>query len=207
MAVLTQIVGSRRGRTRLRQTVGWFVGLALALALGWMPSASAQPAASDEYKVKAAFLFHFTQFVEWPAKTFHDRTAPFVIGVLGEDPFGAYLDDLVRGEKIGGRPLVIRRYKRAEDPTDCQILFICRSETKELDKILAQLKGRSVLTVSDVDTFSRLGGMVRFVTESGKTAALFSIGLRINFEAAKACELTISSKLFRPGTIVTPGGN
>src|SRR5450432_2322261 len=105
MAVLTQIVSSRRGQSGWRQTVAWLFGLAWALVLG--PGASAQPTASAEYQLKAVFLFRFAQFVEWPARAFREPTAPLVIGVLGEDPFGAYLDDLVRGEKIDGRPLAI----------------------------------------------------------------------------------------------------
>lgn len=146
-------------------------------------------------------LYKLSQFVEWPARAFRGPAAPLVIGVLGQDPFGAYLDELVRGEKIGDRALMVRRYQHPEDVADCHILFVSRSEAGALETILARLAGRSVLTVSDVDAFAQAGGMVRFVMEGGK------IRLRINVEAAKACDLTISSKILRLATIVTAGKN
>lgn len=156
-----------------------------------------QTAPTSEYQVKAIFLFQFAQFVDWPARSFKDAHAPLVIGVYGEDPFGPYLDEAVRGEKIGERPLVVRRYRRGEAVGDCQILFISRSESGQLPQLLASLKGRSILTVGDMDHFSRDGGIVRFVTRNNK------IRLQINIEAAKAGDLTISSKLLRPAMIVT----
>jgi hypothetical protein len=182
-------LAARRGCLR------WLVLAALLGTAG--ATASAQNATSAEYRVKAVFLFNFAQFVEWPARTFRDARSPLVIGVLGDDPFGAFLDEAVAGEKIGDRPLLVRRYRRVEEIADCHILFISRSESGQLEKIIASLKGRSVLTVGDTDTFIRKGGLVRFVTENNK------IRLRINVEAARASDLTISSKLLRPATIVT----
>lgn len=160
-----------------------------------LPAQSPLPPA--EYQVKAVFLFNFTQFVQWPASTFINDQAPLIIGILGEDPFGPYLDKLVVGEKIDGHPLELRRYRRTDDFTSCHILFISRSESGQLDKVLGRLKGRSVLTVSDAENFSRYGGIIRFVTENGK------IRLRVNLAEAKDAQLTISSKLLRPATIVT----
>ncbi len=177
---------------------------ALAVIAGLSPVSawSAEPpAASVEYQVKAVFLFNFAQFVEWPPRVFPDRQSPIVIGILGEDPFGAYLDDLVRGEKIRDRPIVIRRFARLDDVADCQILFISRSEAAQLDKIFARLKGKSIFTVGDVDNFAVQGGMVRLVTENNK------IQLKINLQAALDAGLTISSKLLRPATLVTPPAN
>ncbi|MES1166713.1 MAG: YfiR family protein [Pseudomonadota bacterium] len=173
----------------------WILVAALLGPAGTEALAQGKP--PTEYQVKALFLFNFAQFVEWPEHAFRDAQAPLVIGVLGDDPFGAYLDELVKGEKIGARPLVVRRFSRADDINECHILFISRSESAQLDKIIASLKGRSLLTVGDADTFIRKGGVVRFVTENNK------IRLRINVEAAKASDLTISSKLLRPATIVT----
>ena len=120
-----------------------------------------------------------------------------VIGILGDDPFGSYLDDLVQGEMIGDRPMVVRRYRRVEDIADCHILFINRSKAAELEKIIPALQGRSILTVADADDFCRHGGMIRFVTENGK------IRLRANLAAAKASDLIISSKILKAATIVT----
>jgi len=196
MALLTIPPRNSPGR-KPRAWLTWLLSLVLFQSVASAaPLSGAIPA---EYQLKAVFLFNFAQFVEWPPHAFQGAKAPLVIGILGEDPFGAYLDDLVSGEKIGERPLIIHRNRHLAELADCHIIFICRSETRDLEKILAQLKDRAVLTVSDVDTFTRLGGMVRFVTENGK------IRLRINVEAAKASRLTISSKILRPGTVASPG--
>lgn len=171
--------------------------LAAAL-LGFVaPGRAAAAAPSVEYQIKAVFLFNFAQFVEWPPSAFRDARAPLVIGVVGEDPFGNYLDEAVRGERIGDRPLVVRRYHRGDDLTGCHILFISRSEDSAVASILAGLRGRSILTVGEEDGFIREGGILRFITENHK------IRLRINVEAARAVGLTISSKLLRPATITT----
>jgi len=145
------------------------------------------------------FLFNFTQFVEWPAEAFADPTAPLVIGVLGEDPFGAFLDETVRGERANGRSLIVARYRRIQEIGNCQVLFISRSESDRLGQILASLAGKPILTVADVDGFTRRGGVIRLATLSGK------IRLRINLDSAKAAKLTISSKLLRPAQIVASG--
>lgn len=195
MAFLKTITGCLCRCMTTRSWVTWFSALALFCSAA--PAAPEQTGTAAEYQLKAVFLFNFAQFVEWPAKAFRDPKSPLVIGVLGDDPFGSYLDDLVSGEKVGERTLIVRRYRHAEDPGECHIVFICRSEVRDLDKIVARLKDRNVLTVGDVDTFNRQGGMVRFAMEGGK------IRLRINVEAAKSCGLTISSKILRPGTIVT----
>ncbi|HTX52282.1 MAG TPA: YfiR family protein [Candidatus Baltobacteraceae bacterium] len=195
MALLTMTACRLRRWTTPGPRLAWLCGLVL---LGFTsPAVAAVPAPSAEYQLKAVFLFNFAQFVEWPAQAYRDAKAPLVIGVLGEDPFGPYLDQLVRGEKVGDRPLVVRRFQRADDIKECHILFISRSEAASLGQIIGRLQGRSLLTVSDLDTFTRQGGIVRFVTENGK------IRLRINVEAAKGCDLTISSKILRPATIVT----
>ena len=175
----------------------WLATLVL-LSLGAM-NLPAQAAASKEYQVKAVFLFNFSQFVEWPTNAFPEAQTPLVIGVLGEDPFGTYLEETVRGETVNNHPLVIQHYRRAEDIKACHILFISRSEADRLGRILESLKGRNILTVGDIEGFARQGGMIRFVTEKNK------IHLRINLEAAKAASLTISSKLLRPAEIVDPG--
>jgi hypothetical protein len=153
---------------------------------------------SLEYRAKAGFLFNFAQFVEWPPRVFRDAQAPIVIGLFGDDPFGSYLDEVVQGEKIGDRPLVVQRIRRVEDLGDCQILFISRSATGQLAEIFSRLRDRSVLTVGEDESFERTGGMVRFTIENNK------VRLRINRAAAEAHELTISSKLLRLATLVPP---
>ena len=189
-------------RSRLRRVAPclWALGFgALPVAHAVEPAQSALAAPSAEYQIKAVFLFNFAQFIEWPPGTFCNASAPIVIGVLGSDPFGSYLDKLVEGERIGDHPVVVRRYGRVEDIADCGILFISRSETAGLDAIMARLNGRRLLTVGDVDVFNLSGGMVRFSTEHGK------IRLRINIAAARAADLRISSRLLAHATIVSVG--
>jgi hypothetical protein len=161
--------------------------------------APARTSTAPEYQVKAVFLFNFAQFVEWPAGAFADSAAPLVIGVLGEDPFGPYLDETVRGETIDGRPLAVRRYRTVSEVDDCHILFVQRNELDHLKPLLQLLRGRSVLTVSDGEDFALRGGMIRFLTDRSR------IRLRINLEAAREAGLTLSSKLLRPAEIVTTG--
>ena len=173
------------------------VWLVLAIALLTTGLVLPQPSStSPEYQVKAVFLFNFTQFVEWPENAFEDEQAPLVIGVLGDDPFGSYLDETVQGEKVNGHPLIVRRFYNAEDAKACHILFINGAAKEKVKQALIDLKGRSVLTVGDVTDFSRQGGVVRFFNENNK------IRIRINLEAAKAANLTISSKLLRLADVV-----
>lgn len=156
---------------------------------------------SPEYQVKAVFLFNFAQFVEWPAATFPEAKSPIIIGVLGTDPFGSYLDETVQGEEIEGHPLVIQRFDNVSDIKNCHILFIHSSIVPRLDYVLKGLKGRNILTVSDGDNFTKQGGMVKFFTANNK------IKLRINLDAVKAEDLTISSKLLRLAEIVGSNKN
>src|SRR5947207_13490122 len=107
----------------LKSSIGrWFCFLlCLVLFVPWKAEAQ-----SKEYQIKAVFLFNFAQFVDWPTNAFPEVQTPLVIGVLGEDPFGSYLDETVRGEKVNNRPLVIQRYRRADEIKSCHILFISR---------------------------------------------------------------------------------
>src|SRR3989442_2101251 len=124
----------------------------------------AQTATSREYQVKAVFLFNFAQFVEWPPAALAGANTPLIIGVLGENPFGGYLDETVRDEKVDNRLLEVQRYQRVEEIKTCHILFISRSEATRLEPILASLKDRSVLVVGDADDFVQRGGMIRLAT-------------------------------------------
>jgi len=170
--------------------------LTLFLAPLFLITASRAQAAG-EYQLKTLFLFNFTQFTDWPTNTFATNTT-FVIGVLGTDPFGPILDETVQEEKAHGVPIVIQRYRRVEEIKTCHILFIGQSEARRLDRILASLKGRPILTASDIEGAAYGGVMVRFVTEDDK------IRLRINLDAVKESGLSISSKLLRAAEIVSP---
>ena len=172
---------------------------AFVFAAGWCTGAwPATPAA--EYQVKAAYLFNFGQFVEWPVHAYDSPGAPFVIGVVGEDPFGSTLDAVVAGEQLGGHPLVVKRFRNPEDISACNILFIGRSESGRLEETLEALKGRSVLTVTDITGAERRGAIIVLFSENNR------IRMRINVAAAKANNLIISSKLLRPAEVVGNDG-
>lgn len=162
-----------------------------------MPCAFASP--TPEYQVKAAFLFNFSEFVSWPPQAFSSADAPLVIAVLGHDPFGADLDAIVAGEHIGRHPLIVRRYQDVSELEGCHILFIDRSKATRLPQILQALRGRDILTVSDIDGSAESGVMIDLVMQSSH------IRMRINVAAARASGLTISSQLLRPAQIVGPG--
>jgi YfiR/HmsC-like len=152
--------------------------------------------APTEDQVQAVFLYNFSRFVEWPAQAFAAPNDPFVIGILGSDPFGARLDEAVRNEQVNGHPLTVRRFRTLAEIENCQILFVDRSETARLGQILAALDHRSTLTVSQADGAAQRGVMIQFATENNR------IRLRINVDSARASGLTISSKLLRPAEIV-----
>jgi len=156
---------------------------------------------SKEYQIKATFLFNFAQFIDWPPTAFVETNAPFRIGILGDDPFGNYLDEMVRGEKAGGRALVVQRCHVVGEATNCQVLFISRSEAGRIKEELDDLRGRNILTVGEVEGFCKGGGAIRFITEKNK------IHFRISPEAVKQASLTASSKLLRLAEIVPPGGD
>jgi hypothetical protein len=158
-------------------------------------------APAREYQIKAVFLFNFAQFVEWPAGAFPEPKSPLIIGILGKDPFGDFLDETVRGEEINGHPIVIQRYNQVQDVKTCHILFINPEDSNKFKSILESLKAQNTLTVSDVATFIRQGGMIRFYTENGK------IHIRINLDSVKETDLIISSKLLRLADVVSSQKN
>ena len=159
-----------------------------------------EPKQSSEYELKAAFLYNFAHFIEWPAEAFDAPVAPFVIGILGADPFGTSLDEIVARESIGDHELVVRRFPRLEDVEHCQILFVSRSERDHLDKIVTRLRGQRVLTVCDVKDFALRSGMIGFVMVRNH------LRLQVNLGAAKDEQLRISSQLLRQAEIVATRG-
>jgi len=172
-----------------------FWPLLAALLLTTLP-APAQ--ISREYQIKAVFLFNFAQFTEWPASAFPAQDTSLIIGILGTDPFGKSLEDTVRDERVRGRRIEIRHYRAVEEIKICHILYISQSEATRLENILAVLKGKPVLTVSDIENAANRGTMIRFVTEHNR------IRLRINPNAVKAAGLNLSSKVLRAAELVGP---
>jgi hypothetical protein len=153
----------------------------------------------SEYQLKAVFLFNFAHFVEWPAAALPHDNAPFVIGVLGQDPFGHDLDDVVHGEAVNQHPLAIERYATVNDIRSCQILFVAAAEVRHLDGVIATLQQRSVLTVTDAEGPLPPGVIIGLFRQDNR------IRMRIDLQAARASNLTISSKLSRAAEIVGSG--
>lgn len=141
---------------------------------------------SLEYQVKAAFLLNFTKFVEWPRSAFEAADSPIAICVLGDDPFGTALDQIVAGEVVSGRKLAIQRLKRAPAPKACQELYI--GADKGISKVPSGL-GPGVLTVGEAESFVRDGGMIAFVIENRR------VRFSINQSAAENAGLKLSSRL------------
>jgi hypothetical protein len=168
------------------------------LAVGALCLSSPCPAADPprEYQIKAAFLFNFAQFTEWPTNAFEQKDSPLLICTLGDNPFGDYLDKLVQNESFRGRPLRVEHYRKVEEIRTCHILYIGRSEADRLEQDLNVLKGRPVLTVSDIEGSAPRGVMIRLVTQESR------IRFRINLEEVKAAKLSLSSKLLRAAEIV-----
>lgn len=163
-----------------------------------------QPAAaqiSKEYDLKAVLLFHFTRYAEWPTNAFSSPDAPLVIGVLGRDPFGKSLDEVVREEKYNERRIVVARYQNAKSARDSHILFISDSERDKLPAILAELKSAPVLTVGDADGFTAKGGMIAFYKNSDN-----KLRPRVNLDVLKKAGLSLGAKFLRVAEVVQPGG-
>jgi hypothetical protein len=159
----------------------------------------AEVAPTREYQVKAVFLFNFAQFAVWPDTAFAGAGAPFRIGILGDDPFGATLDRIVRGETVHGRPFLVVRSSDPAKLADCQVVFVSRSEKPRLAEVIAALHGRPVLTVADTAGFAEQGGDINLVVVGGK------VRLEINPAAAREEGLRLSSQLLSVGKIVGNG--
>jgi hypothetical protein len=159
---------------------------------------SAQAPGAPENEVKAVFILNLTQFIEWPPSTFSSDKAPLIIGVLGDNPFGSYLDAAVAGEHAHGHPLTVSYYKSPEEAATCQVLFITSAKLNEMEKIPPALNGKSILTISDAPNFMQAGGMVRLYNKNNK------INIQVNLDAAKTAKLDVSSKLLRLCDIYAP---
>jgi YfiR/HmsC-like len=176
--------------------------IALSVSLSWAPGALAQDrdsSNSSEYLIKAGFIFNFAKFVDWPPTTFAQPDSPIVIGILGTDPFGAIIDQIVQDKKIGGRGFVVKRLKWGADPKDlreCKILFAGASERAHIDELVQIVRGLPILTVGETPGFAERGGVIRLVLEDNK------VRFEVNVEAARQAGLTISSRLLTLARII-----
>jgi uncharacterized protein DUF4154 len=169
-----------------------------AIAVGALLAAGAVGQTNDEYQVKAAFLFNFAKFVEWPPQTFKSPSDPMSICVLGPNPFGRSLDEAVAGKSIDGRRFVVRQVANAERAGGCQILFIASPQKSHLPELVTTLAG--VLTVGESEGFAAGGGVIGFKLQGGR------VRLEVNVDAADQRKLRISSKLLSLAQIVKTEG-
>ncbi|HXG66695.1 MAG TPA: YfiR family protein [Blastocatellia bacterium] len=148
-----------------------------------------QTRSANEYEIKAAYLYNFAKFIDWPAEVFPYANAPIVIGVVGDDPFGHVLDQVINGKTVNGRPLTVRRLAAGQDLRACHILFISSSEESRAAQIVGSLQGASVLTVGDMSRFIHLGGMIRFALTGN------NVRFEIHVGRAERARLRLSSRL------------
>lgn len=183
----------------MRQT-GHSVATGLLLAGALLCICVAARAAEPEYGVKARFLPLLIQFVTWPPDAVPAALSPWLICVLGEDPFGAALDEAVQREQaLARRKLAVKRARRLDEVRGCQVLFIAGSMRPRHAEILAALRSDATLTVGDVEGFASSGGIIGFVLVGGK------VRLEINAEAAARARLKISAQLMGLGKAVGNG--
>ena len=163
--------------------------LSLLILLGAALQLLAQAPAFDEYQVKAAFLYNFAKFVEWPPGTFASSNEPIGICIVGQNPFGSTLENMVQGKKVGDRTFAVRHLADTQQAKGCQILFIGVGEWKRVRALLETLTKAPILTVGETDDFTSLGGVIAFQLEGPR------VRIQIALESAERAKLRISSKL------------
>jgi hypothetical protein len=169
---------------------------------GWRASAGCvaiaaeNPRTPSEEQVKAAFLFNFIKFVDWPNGVFAGKNSPFVIGVIGDGPFGKEIRESLQGKTISGRELQIRKITRPGEIRGMHALLVCASEVGIMPEVLASVKGTPVLTIGEMDQFGQQGGIINFYLQDNK------VRFEINLDAADKARLKISSQLLSLARII-----
>lgn len=186
------------GRCGIPRVVGCTAALLVLVSLGEPLAGGSPEDGLDEYQVKAAFLYNFAKFVEWPAGTFPTSKEPLAICVLGQNPFGHSLEDAVTGKAVEGRPLIIRYITNVKQITACQMLFIASAEGKRATPIIGAINTQGVLTIEDSDTDGTAGEVINLRLARGK------VRFDINVEAAERAKLRISSRLLALARIIGP---
>jgi uncharacterized protein DUF4154 len=185
---------------RLRLMIAMMMCFSLAFQAKAQTSDSSN---SSEYLIKAGFIFNFAKFVEWPTTAFARPDSPIVIGVLGTDPFGTIIDQIVQDKKIGERGFVVKRLKWGTDVKelkDCKILFVSASEKAHMDEVVKIVKDLPILTVAETPGFAEHGGIIRLTVEDNR------VRFEVNVDAAHQADLTISSRLLTLARIVQQPG-
>jgi hypothetical protein len=176
-----------------------FVILWLSLIITGLSQYARAQSVADEYQVKAAFLFHFAQFVDWPPGVLTDSDSSLTLCVFDDEPRRQELQSTIEGKAIGPRVLHIRQVSQSQAIQGCNILFLSREESHRQTAILKSLRGMPVLTVGETDNFLSDGGMIRFHLDANR------IRFDINLDGAESSHLKISSRLLLLATSVTQG--
>jgi len=171
----------------------WSLLLTAALCVAQARGSATAP----EYQVKAVFIYKFTTYIRWPAPAGTDALTPFVIGIIGKDPFGPSLNEVVRAQTVQGRVIRIRALSRVEEALECNLVFVSSSERGSLGRIFAALRGAPVLTVGDMDRFAEQGGMIGLVTTEEN-----HIRFDINKATIERAGLKASSQLLHLARII-----
>lgn len=151
-----------------------------------------------EYELKAAYIFNFGKFVQWPEEAFKKSTDPFIIGIFGNDPFGEILQQTIQNKTLQNRPIIIINILNIEDASTCHILFICKTNKFNLTQVIQSLNNKPVLTIGDnIEEFCQTGGIINFTGQHSQKR------FEINNKASARVSLIISSKLLVLSRIVT----
>lgn len=195
MAIINHFAnGSPVPRQLARRGVALGLAIVVANSMAWGTDIQAL----DEYQVKAAFIYNFAKFVQWPAEAFQSPTEPIAICVLGQDPFGRSLQDTVAGRVIDRRSLIVRNVSGVKQAAGCHVLFVSSVENKRSSSTLADVKPLGILTIGESDVASADGPIITFKLAGGK------VRFDINVEAAERQKLRISSRLLSLAHIVEP---
>ena len=179
-------------RAARRSSNRWML-LAALVPFSVSASLAAETAAPSEYELKAVFIYNFIKFTEWPAAKLGKSGEPFIIGILGKDPFAGALDRVVEGDTVYDKPLVVRRYLRIDEAVASHALFISASEEQVMPAILRILDGQDagILTISETENFTQRGGIIGLKKENKKVVFV------INLSAATRGGLTINAQLLK----------
>jgi hypothetical protein len=148
-------------------------------------------APTREYQVKAAFIYNFTAFVQWPDSAFASKDSPFVVATIGTDPFDGALEQAMRGKSVAGRSVVVQHFASIDSMSPCELLFVPASQDSSLNDLFAKLNGLPVLTVGESDSFSPAGGAIRFFVEEKK------MRFEIDPDSTNGAGLKVSAKLMK----------
>ena len=193
-----------RATLRVLVTCVTLIGLSDFPASDAMWTACAQEQAvlipERECKVKYVYLYSFALLTKWPDNAFVKPDDPFVIGVLGEKPFGGVLDEIARRKKLSGRRIVVRRFQNMEEYKPCQILYVTSSVPPGKVRAITQtLRDQSVLLVGEAPDFELSGGVIGFEIESG------SVKFNLNMKAARQRNLVVTARLSRLANRIVNG--